>query len=37
MVTATNILYSVSAVKRLLGLGDRITVKIQEFGFVIWV
>jgi len=37
MVTATNILYSVSAVKRLLGLGDRIAVKIQEFAKVIWV
>lgn len=37
MVTATNILYSVSAVRRLLGLGDRIAVKIQEFGWVVWV
>ena len=37
MVTATNILYSVSAVRRLLGLGDRIAVKIREFGWVVWV
>jgi hypothetical protein len=37
MVTATNILYSVSAVKRLLGLGDRTLVKIQEFAKVVWV
>jgi len=37
MVDSFNILYSVSAVKRLLGLGDRIAVKIQEFSFVIWV
>lgn len=37
MVTKFSILYSVSAVKRLLGLGDRIAVKIQEFAWVIWV
>ncbi|AFY74768.1 hypothetical protein Syn7502_02831 [Synechococcus sp. PCC 7502] len=37
MVTKFSILYSVSAVRRLLGLGDRIAVKIQEFGWVIWV
>jgi hypothetical protein len=37
MVTRSNILYSVSAVKRLLGLGDRIFVKIQEFANVVWV
>jgi len=37
MVTATSILYSVSAVRRLLGLGDRIMVKIREFGWVVWV
>jgi hypothetical protein len=37
MVTSSNILYSVSSVKRLLGLGDRILVKIQEFAKVVWV
>jgi hypothetical protein len=37
MVTSSNILYSVSAVKRLLGLGDRTLVKIQEFAKVVWV
>jgi hypothetical protein len=37
MVTRSNILYSVSAVKRLLGLGDRVFVKIQEFANVVWV
>jgi len=37
MVTHSNILYSVSAVKRLLGLGDRTLVKIQEFAKVVWV
>jgi hypothetical protein len=37
MVTSSNILYSVSAVKRLLGLGDRSLVKIQEFAKVVWV
>ncbi len=37
MVTRTNILYSVSAVRRLLGLGDRVSIQIREFGWVIWV
>jgi len=37
MVTRTNILYSIAAVRRILGLADRVMVQIREFGWVIWV
>jgi E3 ubiquitin-protein ligase DOA10 len=37
MVTSTNILFSVAAVKRLLGLASDIQVQIREFFKVIWV
>jgi hypothetical protein len=37
MVTRSNILFSAAAVKRLLGLGSDVQVKIREFFKVIWV
>jgi hypothetical protein len=37
MVTQINILYSVAAVKRLLGLPNEAAVKIRKFFRVIWV
>ena len=37
MVTAFNILYSVAAVRRLLGLSSSAQVQIREFFKVIWV
>lgn len=37
MVTAFNILYSSSSVRRLLGLGSSTKVELKEFVHVIWV
>ncbi len=37
MVTSLNILYSASAVRRLLGVAQSVSVRIQQFAFVIWV
>ncbi len=37
MVTAFNILYSVSAVRRILGIAQNVSIRIQNFAFVIWV
>jgi predicted nucleic acid-binding Zn finger protein len=37
MVTRKNILYSIAAVKRMLGLSDHAVIVIREFGWVIWV
>lgn len=37
MVTYTNILFSVSAVRRMLGLDSKATIQIREFFKVIWV
>lgn len=37
MVTAFNLVYSASAVRRLLGVAAGVAVRIQKFAFVIWV
>jgi len=37
MVSAFNILYSASAVRRLLGLAAGVSIRIQNFFHVIWV
>ena len=37
MVSAFNILYSVSAVRRLLGVATGVSIRIQNFFLVIWV
>jgi hypothetical protein len=37
MVTAQNILYSVSAVRRILGIAHNAAIQIQPFAHVIWV
>lgn len=37
MVTASTILYSAAAVRRLLGLGPSVKVQIREFVKVVWV
>ncbi|MBW4578660.1 MAG: hypothetical protein KME42_03685 [Tildeniella nuda ZEHNDER 1965/U140] len=37
MVTAFNLIYSVSAIRRLLGLAVGVSIRIQKFFYVIWV
>jgi hypothetical protein len=37
MVSAFNILYSISAVRRMLGIAQGVSIRIQKFFFVIWV
>ena len=37
MVSAFNLVYSASAVRRLLGVAPSIAVRIQRFAFVVWV
>ena len=37
MVTASNIVYSVAAVRRLLGLASSVKVVLKEFACVVWV
>jgi SWIM zinc finger len=37
MITRFNLLYSVAAVRRMLGLADDVAVQIREFFKVIWV
>jgi hypothetical protein len=37
MVSAFNILYSASAVRRMLGIAQSVSIRIQQFAFVIWV
>jgi hypothetical protein len=37
MVTAFNLIYSVSAVRRLLGLANDAAVTIRQFAWVVWV
>ena len=37
MVSAFNILYSASAVRRIFNVAANVTVRIQRFAFVIWV
>jgi len=37
MVSAFNILYSASAVRRLLGVAQGVSIRLQNFFYVIWV
>lgn len=37
MVTSSNLVFSVAAVRRLLGLAASVAVQIREFAWVVWV